>query len=157
MSRSAPRQLEILTATAEAAEDCAALHAGLFEPAWDAPSFRALLGQPVAVALLARLGTPPETVGFVLGQVAADQAEVLALGVRADRQRRGIGTQLIEALARAVAARQARLLYLDVDAGNTAALALYRGLGFEERGRRRGYYLKADAAAVDAVTLARAL
>jgi len=157
MSPSAPRGLEILPATAEAAEDCAALHAGLLEPAWDAASFRTLLGQPAAVALLARLGTPPEMVGFVLGHVAADEAEVLALGVRADRQRRGIGTHLIEALARAAAARQARVLYLDVDAGNTAALALYRRLGFAVRGRRQGYYLKADAPAADAVTLARAL
>jgi ribosomal-protein-alanine N-acetyltransferase len=157
MSPSALGHLEIFAATAEAAEDCAALHAALFEPAWDAASFRALLGQPAAVALLARLGKPPETVGFVLGQVAADEAEVLALGVRADRQRRGIGTHLVEALARAAAQRQARVLYLDVDAGNTAALALYRRLGFAERGRRQGYYLKVDAAAADAVTLARAL
>ena len=157
MSQSAQRQLKILSATAAAAEDCAALHAGLFAPAWDAVSFRSLLGQPAAVALLARLGTPPETVGFVLGHVAADEAEVLTLGVRADCQRRGIGRHLIEALARAAAQRQARVLYLDVDAGNTAALALYRGLGFAERGRRPGYYLKADAVAADAVTLARAL
>ena len=157
MSLSAQRQLEIASATTEAAEDCAALHAGLFAPAWDAASFRSLLGQPAAVALLARLGTPPATVGFVLGQVAADAAELLTLGVRADCQRRGIGRQLVEALARAAAARQARVLFLDVDAGNTAALALYRRLGFAECGRRQGYYLKADAAAADAVTLARAL
>jgi [ribosomal protein S18]-alanine N-acetyltransferase len=106
---------------------------------------------------LARLGAPPETVGFILGQLAADEAEILTLGVRADRQRHGIASRLIEALARAAKQAEARMLFLEVEAGNTAALALYRKLGFEERGRRKGYYAKANAAPADAVTFARAL
>jgi [ribosomal protein S18]-alanine N-acetyltransferase len=151
------QHVSILWAGPDAAEACAAVHAGLFKPAWDQQSFQTLLGHPAAVAFLARLGTPPETAGFILGQVAADEAEILALAVRADRQRHGIATRLIEALARAAGKAEARVLFLDVDAGNTAALALYRKLGFAERGRRKDYYVKVNAAPADAVTLARAL
>lgn len=31
-------------------------------------------------------------------------------------------------------------LFLEVDAANEAALLLYRGLGFKEVGKRKGYY-----------------
>lgn len=150
-------QVSILLATPAAAQACAALHARLFDPAWDAQSFHKLIAHPAARAFLARLEAPPTTVGFILGQVAADEAEILTLAVAADQQRRGIATRLIEALARAAGEAAARVLYLEVDAGNTAALALYRKLGFAERGRRRGYYVKANTAPSDAVTLARAL
>ena len=156
MSEPDYRHLSVLWATPEAAATCAKLHADLFAAAWDAKSFQTLLDHPASVAFLARLGTP-ETIGFILGQLAADEAEILTLGVRADRQRHGIASRLIEALARAAKQAEARMLFLEVEAGNTAALALYRKLGFEERGRRKGYYTKANAAPADAVTLARAL
>src|SRR5687768_15728706 len=37
-------------------------------------------------------------------------------------------------------ARSARLVLLEVRRSNAAAIALYRALGFEEAGVRRGYY-----------------
>ncbi len=93
-------------------------------------------------------------VGFVVGQLAADEAEILSLGVRADRQRHAIGRKLVEALARAVKKAEARRLFLEVGTGNVAALGLYQSLGFQEVGRRKGYYQHPDGAAEDALTLA---
>jgi [ribosomal protein S18]-alanine N-acetyltransferase len=148
--------LSVLRATPADAQDCAKLHADLFDPAWDVRSFEGLLGQPAAVAFVARLATG-QPVGFILGQVAADEAEILTLAVRAERRRQGIATGLIEALIGAARGAGARVLFLDVAAGNTAALALYRRLRFEERSRRRAYYVTANAAPVDAVTFALAL
>jgi ribosomal-protein-alanine N-acetyltransferase len=57
------------------------------------------------------------------------------------------------------AARGAAALFLEVEAGNDAALALYRGQGFHEAGVRRGYYAGASGAggARDALVLRRAL
>jgi len=156
MPASDARGLSVLRATAADAADCAKLHADLFAAAWDAPSFASLLGQPAAVAFVARQGTA-ETVAFILGQVAADEAEILGLGVRADWRRQGVAARLIAALVGAARQAGARVLFLDVAADNTAALALYRQLRFEERGRRRAYYVTANAAAVDAVTFALAL
>jgi ribosomal-protein-alanine N-acetyltransferase len=92
-------------------------------------------------------------VGFVLGRLAADEAEVLSLGVAQAWQRRGLGRRLIEALARAAREMGARQLHLEVGAGNSAARALYAGLGFEESGRRRGYYVHPGMPPEDAINL----
>ena len=148
--------VDIARAGPEAAAACARLHAVLFADAWDRPSIAALIAHPAVMAFLAVGPTPDQTLGFILGQVAADEAEVLTLGVEPDWQRCGIATRLIAALAEAARAAGARNLLLDVDAGNTAALALYHKLGFAERGRRTAYYVHAGGAA-DAVTLARPL
>jgi [ribosomal protein S18]-alanine N-acetyltransferase len=151
------RGLSLRRASLADAQDCAKLHADLFDPAWDAQSFASLLGQPAALAFVARQGASGETVAFILGQVAADEAEILTLGVRAGWRRQGVASRLIEALIGAARAAGARALFLDVAAANTAALALYRRLRFEERGRRRAYYVRANAAPIDAVTFALAL
>jgi ribosomal-protein-alanine N-acetyltransferase len=133
------------------------MHAELFEPAWDAAFFERLLGHPGCTALLARAGDPLQTAGFVVGLLAADEAEIITLGVRKDWQRCGVGCRLVQALARAVKKAEARQLFLEVAAGNTAALALYRKLGFREHGRRAAYYQRPGATAEDAITLSLAL
>jgi [ribosomal protein S18]-alanine N-acetyltransferase len=149
------KHVSILWAAPEHADDLAKLHAPLFPKAWDAASFQQLLAHPGSTAFLARLGQPPkaELVGFVLGQIAADEAEILTLGVQADRQRHGIAKRLIEALARAAKNAEVRKLHLEVGESNLAALALYKKLGFQETGRRKGYYERPGRAAEDAVAL----
>jgi ribosomal-protein-alanine N-acetyltransferase len=153
------KHVSILWASPENAGDLADLHGRLFPEAWDAASFQKLLAHPGSTAFLARIGQPPkaEMVGFILGQLAADEAEILTLGVRADRQRHGIARRLVEALGRAARKAEARRLHLEVGERNAAALALYRKLGFEETGRRKGYYQHKGQPAEDAVTLSLAL
>jgi [ribosomal protein S18]-alanine N-acetyltransferase len=148
------RHVSILWAASENATELAGLHRGLFDKPWDAAAFQDLLSHPGSTAFLARLGSPVEMVGFIVGQLAADQAEILTLGVRADRQRHGIGRRLVEAMARAVKRAEARRLFLEVGTGNAAALGLYKSLGFQEVGRRNAYYQKPVGPAEDALTLA---
>ena len=50
-----------------------------------------------------------------------------------------------------------RLVHLEVEEGNAPALALYRRLGFEEVGRREGYYRKQDGSRVAALTMLKRL
>jgi putative acetyltransferase len=70
-------------------------------------------------------------------------------------QGRGVGRQLIQRLL-AWADNWANVLRveLNVHADNERAIRLYRGLGFVEEGRHRGYVLKAGEF-VDALTMAR--
>jgi [ribosomal protein S18]-alanine N-acetyltransferase len=153
----AAKHVSILWAGIDHAEVLERLHAPLFDQAWDAASFRQLLAHPGATSFLARVGQPPEIVGFILGRLAADEAEILTLGVSKQWQRHGIGRRLVEAMARAAKKADARRLHLEVSAANAPALVLYKRLGFEEAGRRKSYYERVGAPAEDAINLALSL
>ena len=103
-----------------------------------------------------RVDALPEPAGFVVGQIAADEAEVLTVGVLPRWQRRGVGSILVEGLSRAAKRAEAKRLFLEVAADNQAAFELYRKLGFTAVGMRKGYYDPGGAgeAAQDALVLA---
>lgn len=79
-------------------------------------------------------------VGFLIGGLAADEFEILNMGVSQACRRNGIGSKLLEsALEFSRSAGSARA-YLDVRASNRPAIALYARHGFTECGRRARYY-----------------
>jgi [ribosomal protein S18]-alanine N-acetyltransferase len=148
------KHASMLWAAPDRAEEIAALHAKLFDPAWDAEGIRTLLEHPAATSLIAVAGAQKKSViAFVIGQLAADEAEILSIGVSPDWQRVGLGAGLIEGLTRAARRGDARRIFLEVAEDNAAALALYSKLGFKEAGRRKRYYLRKNAPGVDALTL----
>lgn len=150
-----PKYVSLLWAGPEQAGEIARLHATLFDPAWSEESVRALLDHPASTAFMAMIGGAPKTcVGFVMAQLAADEAEILSIGVTEDWQRKGIGKRLVEGVARAAQRAEAKKLFLEVAADNDAAMELYRRAGFLGTGLRRGYYARPGGVAVDAVTLA---
>ena len=67
-----------------------------------------------------------------------------------DVRRGGIGRALVQAVISALAARGVRQIYLEVRESNAGARAMYGALGFQEVGRRRGYYRRP---AEDAIVL----
>ena len=128
----------------------AAIHASAFAEgeAWGVAMFAAQLGQPGVVALVDERG------GLIVMRAAADEAEILTLGVAPEARRQGIGRALVEAGCAAVGEEfGAAKVFLEVAAGNGAARALYEGLGFSAAGLRRRYY--ADGG--DAVMMMRPL
>jgi ribosomal-protein-alanine N-acetyltransferase len=147
----------MLWAAPERAEEIAALHAKLFNPPWDAAAVRSLLEHPAATSLIAVAGSPKAIIGFVIGQLAADEAEILSIGVSPNWQRAGVAAGLLEGLARAARRGDAKRIFLEVAEDNEAALALYRKLGFVEIGRRKRYYERAGREPVDALTFALTL
>jgi len=150
-----PKYVSLLWAGPEHAAEIARLHAELFSPAWSEESVRALLDHPASTAFMAMVGGAPKTcIGFVLAQLAADEAEILTIGVAKDWQRKGIGRRLVEGVARAAQRAEAKKLFLEVAADNDGAMELYRRAGFLGTGLRRGYYERPGGDAVDAVTLA---
>jgi ribosomal-protein-alanine N-acetyltransferase len=62
------------------------------------------------------------------------------VAVAPDRHRTGIASALLVRLFELTATDDRRGYTLEVRVSNTAAIALYEGLGFEPRGVRRGYY-----------------
>jgi ribosomal-protein-alanine N-acetyltransferase len=152
-----PKIVSLLWAGPERAAEIAGMHARLFPPGWGEEGVARMLDNPAATSFVAQVGAPKITVGYVMGQVTADEAEILSLGVAPELQRRGLGTQLVNGLIRAVQRAEAKRLYLEVAADNAPAIALYGKLGFAETTRRKGYYHRPGASPVDAVVLQKAL
>jgi ribosomal-protein-alanine N-acetyltransferase len=135
----------------------AALHAACFTSAWHADAFAALLAQPGSFALLAQPASDTPAMGFALLRVAADEAEILTIGVVPAARRQGLARALVQAGAHQATDLGAKHLFLEADAANTPAIGLYRSLGFEQAGHRRGYYREQSGTLSDALVLRAAL
>lgn len=135
-------------------EFLAVLHAACFpEEPWDAAALGQMLSLPGCFGLLAVGGQP---LGLVLCRVAADEAEVLTLGVAPTVRQAGVGRALVEAAAARARALGAARLFLEVAADNAAGLCLYRGCGFVTVGRRPAYYRRGGHKGfIDALILKR--
>ncbi len=140
----------ILTGPA-AAGLLAALHAGCFREGarWDEAAMAALLGMPGCFAVA-------DLDGLALARVAADEAELLTLGVLPQARRRGAGSALLRAASGEAVRLGATRLFLEVAEGNAPARALYAQAGLVEVGRRRRYYPDGDDALVLAMPLSAA-
>lgn len=79
-------------------------------------------------------------VGYAVGWVAADEAELADLAVSEESRDQGIGAVLVRAFAREAGVRGARRLYLEVRVSNERAQRFYDRLGFGVVGRRTAYY-----------------
>lgn len=123
------------------------LHAAAFDPSWSAAEIAAL----DAVALL------EDDAGLILVRTVAGEAEILTVGVRPQARGGGVGRRLVEAALASALAEGAGSVFLEVAEDNAPARRLYAGLGFEAVGRRRAYYPRPGAPAVDALVLRRAL
>jgi ribosomal-protein-alanine N-acetyltransferase len=139
----------------------AALHARCFEDAWNAYTVGQVMRMPGAFGFHAVVpgngagGDVP--VGFALASGAADERELLSIGVLPAYRRSGIGRRLVESVIAESIARGAKRLFLEVAEDNAEAQRLYRMLGFVAVGRRPGYYRRKSGPAVAALTLRRVL
>jgi ribosomal-protein-alanine N-acetyltransferase len=86
------------------------------------------------------LDGPGDIVGYGVMSVAAGESHILNLCVRPERQRRGHGRRLLHHLLALARRHHAEITLLEVRPSNRAGLALYRAVGFNEVGMRRGYY-----------------
>jgi ribosomal-protein-alanine N-acetyltransferase len=95
--------------------------------------------------------------GFILARAAADEAEILTIAVTPRRRGRGIAGRLLDANMAALATLGVKSLFLEVEAENHAARALYKRHGFETVGERKAYYRKADGGMAMAYILRKTL
>lgn len=140
------RQPEILP------DALAALHAACFTTPrpWSAAEIKSLADGPHVFVIA-------QPLGFVMGQAIAGEAELLTIAVSPQVRRQGLGQSLLAAFLAQARLRGADRALLEVAAGNTAAIALYRAAGFADAGRRKGYYHHPDGSREDALVLALAL
>jgi ribosomal-protein-alanine N-acetyltransferase len=133
----------------------ASLHAVSFRRGWSDGEFERLLIERNVVAHRAVRGRALD--GFILSRLAAGEAEILSVAVAPARRGQGLARSMLNLHMRRLAGLGARAVFLEVDEDNTAARRLYARAGFQEVGRRAGYYQHAGGGAATALVLRRDL
>jgi ribosomal-protein-alanine acetyltransferase len=80
-------------------------------------------------------------IGFAVASLLVPEAELETIAVAPAFQRRRLGVLLLRALAGELRKEHVKEVLLEVRASNRTGLGFYREQGFEESGRRVGYYV----------------
>ena len=150
-----PVEIAVTRAGPHDAASMAAIHGSAFAKAWDEAAMQQFLAAPDTLCLI---GSVAESSGGMMGGLliarkAVDEAEILTFCVAPACRNAGLGRALLEAAMTSLRSSGARQLFLEVEAGNEAALALYRSLGAVAVGQRPGYYEHGADAAIFSLAL----
>ena len=135
---------------------CAAIHAKAFHQGWSAQEITDLALEPSVLAHVALDSKEKTVLGFSLARCAGQEAEILTIVVDPARQGGGLGRLLLQTQLDAMLAHGVGEVFLEVEAGNAAALALYKRLGFQQVGERKAYYARPGQPPASALILRRA-
>lgn len=143
--------MKLIPATAAETTAMAAAHALAFDNPWRADEFEDLLEGEGIFGFLAHDDAAP--LGLIICRVAADEMEILTVGVPPAARRRGVALSLMNAALEIAGQRSAAAAFLEVDVANAPAIALYERLGFGRAGLRRAYYDRGAAGRTDALVM----
>lgn len=119
------------------AETLAAIDAGSPTP-WPIAAFVAELSrEPPSLFTLRMDG---EAVAFSVIRVQPPEMDIVNMAVAPGKRRQGFGRTLMNAVLEYAAAQAVEAVFLEVRAGHSAALGLYRSVGFQETQRRHAFY-----------------
>ncbi len=113
-----------------------------FAQPWSRTFFEKELATPFArLTVAVDEGGPQVTVvGYTCRWRVTDEMHLLNVAVHPERRGLGHGRELVSAVLEEAVIVRARVIFLEVRAGNVIARRLYRRLGFRDLGVRRGYY-----------------
>lgn len=138
---------------AEWSAECARVHAESFAHPWPEADFEGLLAAREVFATGAIETGTMKLVGFVLSRFSAGEADILTIAVTPRQRRRGIGATLLDGNLAGLTAKGVTQVFLEVDADNGGARALYARFGFRQVGLRKAYYRPKDKAGGSALLL----
>lgn len=125
--------------TPDDAKAVAELELKIFAMPWSREDFFREMRNELAAYVVGELDG--RIVAYAGAWVSFNQAEVMHVAVSEELRGQGIGTLLFGELIKAVKARGATSITLEVRPSNTAAIKLYESFGLKSVGRRKGYYL----------------
>jgi ribosomal-protein-alanine N-acetyltransferase len=112
-----------------------------FAQPWSRGFFEKELSTPFARLVVATVEMPrPAVVGYTCRWRVTDEVHLLNVAIHPEHRGLGYGRELVEAVVAEARTVRARVVFLEVRAGNVVARRLYRMLGFRDLGIRRGYY-----------------
>lgn len=144
-------------------EDCveiSELHGQRFPRRWSDGEFQGLVLQNNVFGYAARQTNAffsKPLAGFILAREAGGEAEILTVATSEKYARQGIGWRLMQAALREAVTRGADSMFLEVEAENRPAVALYGKLGFAKVAERPAYYVAADGKRSAALVMSRVL
>lgn len=121
---------------------------------WGREQFEEEIGREFSDSIVAVEEPGGVVLGYAVCWTMAEESHLLNIAVRPGSREKGIGGTLLEECIRRGARARSRSIYLEVRAGNEAALRLYGREGFRFVGIRRGYYTDTGE---DAIVLARGI
>ena len=137
-----PIEIHVSRAAQYDASSMAMIHKTCFAKPWDETAMAKFLASPEVLCLV---GSVADDSGGVMGG--------MLIARKAACRRSGLGRALLEVAISALRESGTKQLFLEVDKGNEAALALYRALGAQPVGRRAGYYEDGADAAIFSLAL----
>jgi ribosomal-protein-alanine N-acetyltransferase len=120
-------------------------NSGLSRWGW-AAYYSELQGSNSNLMLVARVASSPQQqrsyslAGYIVARMGADELHINNVAVRENYRRRGIGQTLLDRILEAGKRAGVVRAFLELRAGNDAALALYEQCGFRVTARRQRYY-----------------
>lgn len=105
-----------------------------------APWSEAMLREELDKGIFLVVERDGQAIGYVGCQTVLDEGYITNVAVSPDCRRQGVGSALIEELARRARAQGLSFVTLEVRASNASAIALYEGAGFGRVGVRKNFY-----------------
>ncbi len=122
--------VRVRPATADDMVTVASLQMTAFADRWTVDAIRRLAGLAGAIVLLAERAPDAVPVGYLIGQVITDEAEIHSLAVAEAARRRGIGRLLLAAFEGLAVGQGAVSAVLEVAEDDPAAKRLYDAAGY---------------------------
>jgi ribosomal-protein-alanine N-acetyltransferase len=124
-------------------EDCLdtvlAIEAESFPSPWSKALFEGELNSPHSFPMVA-VDSAGRIVGYICPMLVIDEGHILNVAVDPHFRGQGVGRLLVERVIMDCRLQGAEFVSLEVRPSNTAAISLYRQLGFIVSGRRKAYY-----------------
>jgi [ribosomal protein S18]-alanine N-acetyltransferase len=112
-----------------------------FPNPWHESTFRGeMQHRPISFPLVVVHKTLGQVIGYVIFWIIGEDVQINNIAVHPDFRGMGIGGRVLRHVIGEVRLRGAQLITLEVRPSNTAALSLYKTLGFKTMGIRKGYY-----------------
>lgn len=140
------KEISLELAQGDQARLISELHARCFEREWGTAEIAEIIQQDNVLCITAREIGKPNTppLAFIVVRMAADEAEILSIGVDPNQRRNGLATKLLDEATRRLHGERTKSLFLEVDQANEAAVNLYRQLRFKSIAERPAYYKNAN-------------
>jgi ribosomal-protein-alanine N-acetyltransferase len=130
---------QVLPMKAEDVDDVSQLEKLCFSLPWSREAFRMEVEQNKCARYFT-VRVDGQLAGYGGMWLVLDEAHITNIAVHPEYRRRGLGRLIMHALMEEAARLGVERMTLEVRVSNVTAIHLYKSMGFEEGGIRKGYY-----------------